>query len=397
MSESGPPTVVPTPPCPVEGAARPATTLGLERREDGVLVLRLLGGWDLRAELPSASLVDDAIGRGPTPARIAFDTSGLADWDTALPVFLRAVQVIARRRNVPVDAAGLPEGVRRLLALAEAVPPQETGGAAGPAPGLLARLGRRTLELRETVLQQLTFLGEVTLALWAFLRGRARYRRTDLGLAVEQAGPKALPIISLVSFLVGLILAFVGAVQLGRLGAQTFIADLVGLAMAREMGPMMAAIIMAGRTGAAYAAQIGTMQVRQEVDALKTLGISPVEFLVLPRVLALVMMLPLLTLYADLVGILGGMVVSVSLFDVTLTQYWQSTVASLSLKQFVIGLGKSVFFGALIAMAGCQQGMKVGGSAAAVGEAATAAVVAGIVGVIVVDGLFAMVFSVLRI
>jgi phospholipid/cholesterol/gamma-HCH transport system permease protein len=186
-------------------------------------------------------------------------------------------------------------------------------------------------------------------------------------------------------------------VQLGRLGAQTYIADLVGLAMAREMGPMMAAIIMAGRTGAAYAAQIGTMQVRQEVDALRTLGISPVEFLVLPRVLALVLMLPLLTLYADLVGILGGMVVSVSLFDVTLTQYWQSTVASLSLKQFVIGLGKSVFFGALIAMAGCREGMKAGGSAASVGEAATAAVVIGIVGVIVVDGLFAMVFSVLRI
>lgn len=382
---------------PAEGIARPAASLAFDRGTSGVLVLRLEGPWDLRADLPAPSLVEDAIERGPVPLRIAFEARGLGNWDTALPVFLRAVQGIARRHGVPVDGAGLPEGVRRLLALADAVPPQETGGAAGAKPSLLARVGLRTLELRETVLRQVTFLGEVALALWAFLRGRARYRRTDLGLAIEQAGPDALPIISLVSVLVGVILAFVGAVQLGRLGAQTYIADLVGLAMAREMGPMMAAIIMAGRTGAAYAAQIGTMQVRQEVDALKTLGISPVEFLVLPRVLALVLMLPLLTLYADLVGILGGLVVSVSLFDVTLTQYWHSTVASLSLKQFVIGLGKSVFFGALIAMAGCRQGMNAGGSAASVGEAATAAVVAGIVGVIVVDGLFAMVFSVLRI
>ncbi|MBK1702879.1 MlaE family ABC transporter permease, partial [Thiococcus pfennigii] len=210
--------------------------------------------------------------------------------------------------------------------------------------------------------------------------------------AVSQS---VMPVVTLISFLVGVILAFVGAIQLSRFGAQIFIADLVGLAMAREMGPMMAAIIMSGRTGAAFAARIGTMQVNQEVDALKTLGISPIEFLVLPRVLALVVMMPLLTLYADLVGIAGGMAVSITLFDITFIQYWNETMVALSLQQFAIGLAKALVFGVLIALAGCYQGIKTGGSAAAVGTAATSAVVVAIVAIVVADGLFAVVLNAL--
>jgi phospholipid/cholesterol/gamma-HCH transport system permease protein len=165
------------------------------------------------------------------------------------------------------------------------------------------------------------------------------------------------------------------------------------LAMAREMGAIMTGIIMAGRTGAAFAAHLGTMEVNQEIDALKTLGIAPAEFLVLPRVLALVLMMPLLTLYAILVGIAGGLVVSVGLFDLTLVQYWEETVASLTLNQFGIGIMKSVVFGVLVAVAGCREGMRAAGSAAAVGDAATAAVVTGIVSIVVADGLFAVLLN----
>jgi phospholipid/cholesterol/gamma-HCH transport system permease protein len=367
----------------------------IERGEDGVLVLRLRGGWGVDDPLPTTAAVEAAIAQGRTVTRLLVDATGVTAWGTALPVFLRAVQCVAAAHGIPVDTPGLPEGVRRLLALAAAVPPRSTASPSGPRPGFLARVGEQTLARRRAVLELLGFLGEVVLAFGALLRGQARYRRSELALVIQEVGPRALPIVSLISFLVGLILAFVGAVQLARFGAQIYIADLVGLAMAREMGPIMAGIIMAGRTGAAFAAQLGTMQVNQEVDALKTLGIAPAEFLVMPRVLALVLMMPLLSLYAILVGIGGGLVVSVSLFDLTLAQYWEETVASLTLRQFVIGLSKSVVFGVLVAVAGCREGMRAAGSAAAVGDAATAAVVTGIVAIVVADGLFAVVLNAL--
>ena len=373
-----------------EGAPAP---LVVERDEDNVLVLRLRGGWRIDDSLPTATAVEAAIAEGPPVTRLSVDASGVTAWGSALPVFLRAVQRIAARHGIPLDAPGLPEGVHQLLALAAAVPPRVTGGAGAPPPGFLARVGERTVARRTAALEYLTFLGEVVLAFGALVRRQARYRRAELALVIQEVGPRALPIVSLISFLVGLILAFVGAVQLARFGAQIYIADLVGLAMAREMGPIMAGIIMAGRTGAAFAAQLGTMQVNQEVDALKTLGIAPAEFLVMPRVLALVLMMPLLSLYAILVGIAGGLVVSVGLFDLTLAQYWQETVASLSLRQFVIGLVKSVVFGVLVAVAGCREGMRAVGSASAVGDAATAAVVSGIVAIVVADGLFAVVLN----
>jgi phospholipid/cholesterol/gamma-HCH transport system permease protein len=370
--------------------------LQIERHDEGRLLLRLAGSWQLREGSPRAAEIATILAEDQGARRIVFDASDITDWDTALAVFLWGVQKIANEQGIVLEPDGLPEGARRLLTLASAVPPASREGSADrERAGVLTRVGEGTLAAWERLIAILGFLGEVVLAFLAFFAGRARYRKTDLGLILQSVGPQALPIVTLISFLVGVILAFVGAIQLSRFGAQIFIADLVGLAMAREMGPMMAAIIMTGRTGAAFAAQIGTMQVNHEVDALKTLGISPIEFLVLPRVLSLVAMMPLLTLYADLVGIFGGLAVSVSLFEITFAQYWNETMVALSLDQFVIGLAKAIVFGALIAISGCYHGMIASGSAAAVGSAATSAVVAAIVAIVVADGLFAVMLNAL--
>ncbi|NOQ63728.1 MAG: hypothetical protein GQ582_04385 [Methyloprofundus sp.] len=241
----------------------------------------------------------------------------------------------------------------------------------------------------------LTFVGEICLSFLRLLRGKACFRQRDLWLVMQECGPKALPIVTLISLLVGLILAFVGAMQLKVFGAQIYVANLVGLGMAREMGAMMTAIIMAGRTGAAFASQLGSMQVNEEIDALKTLGISPTDFLVLPRMLALILMLPLLCLYADLVGILGGLLVSVSLLDISALEYIEQTRSALSLNDFATGLIKSSVFGVLVVLSGCYNGMQCGRSSSSVGDAATAAVVSGIVSVVVADALLTVIYQII--
>jgi len=229
------------------------------------------------------------------------------------------------------------------------------------------------------------------------IRGRARFRRTDLGLYMQASGVQALPIVSLICFLVGLILAFIGAIQLKLFGAQIYVADLVGIAMVRLMAAIMTGIVMAGRTGGAFAAQLGTMQVNQEIDALKTLGISPMEFLVLPRMLALALMMPLLCLYANVMGILGGMVVGVGLLGLGLVPYYTQTVQAVGLWNLGIGLFSGTVFGVIVALAGCMRGMQCGRSAAAVGESATSAVVTAIVGIIVATAAITVICDVLGI
>jgi phospholipid/cholesterol/gamma-HCH transport system permease protein len=207
---------------------------------------------------------------------------------------------------------------------------------------------------------------------------------------MQECGAQALGIVTLISFLIGLILAFMGAVQLRQFGAQIYVADLVGLGMTREMGAVMTGVIMAGRTGAAFAAQLGTMQVNEEIDALTTMGIPPMEFLVLPRMLALMVMMPLLCVYADLVGMGAGLLIGTGLLDMSLVEYVNETRKAVHLVDCGLGLFKSVVFGALVALAGCVRGMQCGRSAAAVGAAATSAVVTGIVWIIASDGLFAV-------
>jgi len=294
-----------------------------------------------------------------------------------------------------VNLNGLPGGARRLARLAAAIPPKVDAEKDQRRPSTLEKIGNAGLAGYQATVDTLEFLGELALSFLRLLRGRARFRRADILVVIQECGWQALPIVSLISVLVGLILAFVGAVQLSLFGAQIYIADLVGIGVAREMGALMTGVIMAGRTGAAFAANIGTMQVNEEVDALQTLGVAPMDFLVLPRVLALVVMMPLLCVYADLLGILGGLLVGVGVMDIALIQYFEQTRNALTLTHFSVGLVKSVVFGLIVALAGCMQGMRCGRSAAAVGQATTSAVVIAIVGIVVADGLFAVLTNIL--
>ncbi len=279
------------------------------------ILVALSGSWRLAESLPSPAEVLRQMDATPGVRRMVFETQGVTGWDSGLLTFLGKIVAENDRRRIDTDRNGLPEGVRRLLALASAVPEREDARQEGAAPSLLVRLGTETLTAVDRLRAVVAFLGEVCLGLLKLLRGRARYRRVDFLLSLQECGAQALPIVTLISFLVGVILAYVGAVQLRQFGAQIYVSDLVGIAMVRQMGAMMAAVIMAGRTGAAFAASLGTMQVNEEIDALTTLGISPMEFLVLPRVLALTAMMPLLCVYADLVGILGGACVGVGMLD----------------------------------------------------------------------------------
>jgi phospholipid/cholesterol/gamma-HCH transport system permease protein len=257
------------------------------------------------------------------------------------------------------------------------------------------RIGDRAGAYGLATIATLGFIGDAAVALTGLVRGSARYRPIDLAQNIQDCGPSAVGIVTLISFLVGVILAFMGAVQLQQFGAAIFVADLVGIGMLREMGAMMTAIIMSGRTGAAFAAQLGTMKVTQEIDALTTMGISPLQFLVLPRVLALVLMMPLLCLYSDLMGILGGAFVGVGMLDLSFKSYMRETIHAISLTNLLLGLIKATVYGVLIAIAGCLRGFQCGNSSSAVGDAATRAVVSSIVLVVIACGLFAFVTNLL--
>ncbi|MBW2359679.1 MAG: ABC transporter permease, partial [Deltaproteobacteria bacterium] len=279
----------------------------VDRDDAGGLVVRLAGSWTLRGAAPDSGEITAALASGGV-SRVAFEVADVAKWDTALLTFLLKVFEAATSSGATVDSDSLPEGMRRLLDLATAVPERAGARRTAVRESFLERIGNATNQARADGGEMVRFLGEISIALGRFVRGKARYRRSDLMVTIQECGAGALPIVTLISFLVGLILAFVGAVQLAQFGAQIFVADLVGIGMARSMGAMMTGIIMAGRTGAAFAAQLGTMTVNEEIDALSTMGVPPIEFLVLPRMLALMLMMPLLCLYSDLMGMLGGAV-----------------------------------------------------------------------------------------
>jgi phospholipid/cholesterol/gamma-HCH transport system permease protein len=359
------------------------------REGESTLVVRLRGAWRLAGELPSASDVDRELARAPASS-LRVDASGVAGWDSGLVVFLYGVLEACRARGVTVNHAGLPGTLERMLALVqEAANPPQAPAVTG---GWLARVGRAALRGRERLRDTAAFVGETTRALWRFVTGRARFRGQDLGLLFEGAGPGALPIVALVNFLVGIILAFVGITQLRRFGAEYYVADIVGIAVARDMAALITAVVLAGRSGAAYAAQIATMKVTQEVDALRTLGISPVEFLVVPRLVALTLMMPFLTLFADLMGILGGAMVGTTMMNSPLAAYMRQTSHSVTTGDVVGGLVKSAVYGALIALTGTARGLEAERSSERVGEAATKAVVSGVVAIIAACGVFQYVF-----
>jgi phospholipid/cholesterol/gamma-HCH transport system permease protein len=355
------------------------------------VAVRLTGNWNRDAAIKPAEQVIADLNTIENLKFVLLQAHDLAGWDSRLPAYLLKIIDYCRTRHIEVDASGLPEGVQALLKLARAVPERAGARRAAQEKSTLAEIGKTVLNGLKDAKGLFAFIGETLLAFTALIRGKARFRTIDIFLCIQDAGPSALPIVTLISLLVGLILAFVGAVQLALFGAQIYIADLVGLGTVREMGALMTAVIMSGRTGAAYAAQLGTMNVNSEIDALKTMGISPMEFLVLPRMLALILMMPLLCLYADLMGILGGAMVTISAFDVSLIQYYNEAQKAVDLTDFGIGLFKSLVFAVLIATAGCMRGMQCGRSASAVGDAATAAVVNSIVYIVIADSVITLI------
>jgi phospholipid/cholesterol/gamma-HCH transport system permease protein len=366
--------------------------LRCSRATADTLLVALSGSWRLQDEVPALTGVAQALDTAPRLQRLMFDTTALTAWDSGLVTFLLDTLDLGAQRQIVVDQEGLPSGLRRLLHLATAVPERQGARREATPEPFLVRVGQETLGLLASVGDLLGFVGDAVFALGAFLRGRARFRRVEFLMLLQECGAQALPIVTLICFLVGAILAFIGAVQLAMFGAQIYVANLVGMAMTLEMGAMMTAIIMAGRTGAAFAAQLGTMTVNEEIDALTTLGLSPMEFLVVPRMLALVTMMPLLTLYGDLLGILGGALIGVTVLEISPVEYFHQTRAALTLTACAQGLIKSGVYGMLVALAGCLRGMQCGRSAAAVGQATTSAVVTSIVCIIIASALLTVIF-----
>jgi len=361
-----------------------------------VLLVEIAGNWLDRKQLPDMSAAEKELAGGPVKA-LEFNAKGLGGWDSALMVRILALHDLCVKGNVEFRGKTLPAGLAKLIALSQAVAEKKDAARSKAQPPFLQRVGVSGLAAWEGGVGMLRFMGENVLAFGKLLRGKAQFRWVDTFQAMEECGPKALGIVALINFLIGLILAFVGATQLAVFGASIYTADLVAIASVREMGCIMTGIILCGRTGAAFAAQLGTMKVNQEIEAFQTFGISPVEFLVLPRMLALILMMPLLCIFADVIAIAGGFLVSTLMLDVSPMLYLGRTVEAVNLSGFLLGITKGAYFGVVIALTGCLRGMQCGTNAAAVGLATTSAVVTGITTIIASDGVFAVICSALHI
>ena len=376
----------------------PPSTAGLGTlvitRDGGALCLALSGEWTLLSRgRPGPQTVQAEFAQlDRLPETMRFDLAGVTKYDTALITFLLKCHDICATTKTKFDFEGIPAGPRQLLRLATSVPQFEDVQQRAEKLNPLARLGRWAQGSAQEVLDILQFLGDCTIALARFFVGRARFRWSDVWLEMQHCGIDALPIISLIGFLMGLILAYVGAVTLRPYGGLIFIANLVGLAMAREMGVMMTGVIMSGRTGASFAAQLGTMKVSEEIAALRTLGLSPIEYLVLPRMIALFLMFPLLTLYANFIGMFGGLIVALTM-GLSYSQYIIQITGAVDLPNLSVGLIKSFVFGLIVAATGCLRGIQCGNSSAAVGLATTRAVVSGITCMVIADAIFAVIFN----
>ncbi|MFT6051333.1 MAG: phospholipid/cholesterol/gamma-HCH transport system permease protein [Halioglobus sp.] len=353
--------------------------------------LVLTGDWELGNRAAQFSQVRSQI-YASAAHQLTVNGAALGQWDSSFMAFLLQCHNYCKTENIAFNTQNLPDGAMKLLAVATAVETHHRPRK--PSQSWLKTLSPRKI-FKDTIAhlsESVGFIGDVGVALGKMVVGKANTRMIDFKTFCFQAGPEAFSIIGLTSVLVGMILAYLGAVQLQQFGAEVYVADLVVIGTLREMGVLMTAIVMAGRTGAAYAAQLGTMQTNEEIDAITTMGISPIEFLVVPRMLALVVIMPLLTIYADLLGIVGGGIVAGGM-GITPLQYINQGMTSISGTHIAVGLIKSVIFAMLIAIAGCRSGINSGRSSAAVGRAATQAVVTAIVYLIIADAAINIIFQ----
>ena len=359
-----------------------------------LLSIKMKGDWLLSAGMPAVSQVVSELASHTDITQITFDVSETIQWDSGFVAFLLHLskECVTRKVNLVYD--GLPEGVKKLLAFASTIDENKIQRQ-HLQESFLERTGGKVLQLIENRHALLEFLGELTLSFARLIRGRAYVCWNDFTFTVQRCGVDAFLLVSMLSALLGMILAFVGAIQLKMFGAQIYIADIVGIGMVRVLAAVMTGIFMSGRIGASFAAELGIMQTNEEIDALKTLGVSPVEFLVMPRVLALFIMMPLLTLYADLMGILGGFLISTGMLNLNPIVYWHHTQHAVKIKYLWVGLIHSLVFGLIIAIAGCLRGIKCERSAVGVGEATTSAVVTSITGIVIATAIITFICQIL--
>ncbi len=338
----------------------------------------------------------------PAGPAVIVDGAHIDALDTAGAWVLQKLLHRLRGEGGDVTLTGLRPPFAKLIAIvaeqvAQQVADQAAQPAAGPspAPPLLQRIGRSAAAAFEQAVALLAFVGESAVALAGCIVHPKRFRWRPILFNIRSAGFDAMPIVGLLSFLLGIVVAYQGADQLRQYGANIFVADLVGLSMLREFAPLITAIIIAGRSGSAYAAQIGTMAVTEEIDAMRTLGIAPLELLVLPKVIALVIALPLLTAFADVLGVFGGMLMARAQLGVGYGEFLDRFVKAVSPTAYLVGIGKAPVFAAIVAVVGCFQGFRTKGGADSVGRQTTHAVVQSIFLVIVADALFSIAFSAL--
>jgi len=375
---------------PVMSASPETSAMQVSARTDGdELVLTLSGHWRITGSRPDWTKVLGA----QSPPRVRLVPKDMVAWDSSLLLFLHEAQQWCRVAGVSCDTTAFPEQVRTLLAQFEVA--QSTSVPFDRSANFLSVVGVTAQGLWREVREFAHFMGEFVLSATALARQPQRFRWRDCVAEMQQCGAMALPIVSLTSFLVGVTLAYTGAIVLRLFGGDIWVADLVGLSTVREMGAVMTAVVLAGRTGAAYAAQIANMKANEEIDALVTLGVSPVDFLIVPRVVALAVMTPLLALYANCLGILGGMAIAKTVLEIPPTAYWVEMLTIVDLSDVATGLIKAVTFGLIIGLSGCMRGMQADRSAEGVGRAATSAVVTAILLMIIADALYAVVFHIL--
>ena len=355
----------------------------LTKGTDGRAVIVLNGSWTSPSQLPD-TILDGHY------AEVCVQDGGIQEWNTALAVFLFKLSKECKELSAKLEMKGMPEGATRLVALSMAAPPKDLRKS-NHSVHFIEGLGETAKNAYDSCIVGIVFFGEMLLGFGRLLRGKARMRWVDVWNEIIKAGPNALFIVCLIGFLMGLILAFIGSIPLKWFRAEVYVASLIGIGMLRLMAAVMTGTVMAGRTGAAYAAELGTMQVNEEIDALESMGISPMEYLVLPRVIALTLMMPFLCLFADIIGVLGGMVVGVFYMGLSSLEYWQQMSDTTRINDLLVGLFTSVVFAVLVSLCGCIRGLRCGRSSASVGQATTAAMVSSIICLVIATSIITVI------
>ena len=372
------------PSVPLQPVARAETNF-----EGTALQVGIAGDWSISGQRPdwTATLA------GRQPKQVVLEAPALGSWDSSLLLFLFEIQQWCRITGAYCDTKALPEKIHALLRQMSVS--HETTVPFDRSENFFMAVGDATLDVVKKARVFSHFIGECVIGVMRVVKHPRRFRWADALEEMQQCGAMALPIVSLVSFLVGVTLAYIGAIVLRQYGGDIYVADLVGLSMVREMGALMTGVVLAGRTGAAYAATLGNMKANEEIDALETLGIPAIDFLVLPRLLALAVMMPLLALYANALGIVGGIAVASNVLKIPPAAFWVEMLTIVDMSDLMVGVIKGFTFGLIIALSGCLRGMEAERSAAGVGRAATSAVVTAILLIIVANAFFAVAFDIL--